>query len=256
MLRPQLLQGVLCLTVLSVGALPMHAAPPSSQSTAENPAAGLRLDAEAMARLIGDPPAPGSIRDQNEQAILLWLQRIRTPAMVSDTWLPLEKSLGYFNRAVGGDLKTRAPNIHAAVSQFLKPIENVKDALKDRWNRKRPFQAMAQIRACVPAEVNSSYPSGHTIWYTAAGLLLADLFPDQADRLIKTGRSVAYTRVTCGMHYPSDVMAGQAVAEASVRAVLVSPQWQRFKASSFIQEEKIRIQSLSPQTGLPLLYYD
>ena len=58
------------------------------------------------------------------------------------------------------------------------------------------------------------------------------------------------------MHYPSDVLAGQAVAEASVRAVLVSPQWQRFKASSLIQDEKVRIQSLNPQTGLPLLYYD
>ena len=256
MLRPRLLQGVLCLSLLLVGELPMLAKPVNSQSTADNLAAGLRLDAEAMARLIGDPPAPGSVRDQNEQAILLWLQRIRTPEMVSDAWLPLEKSLGYFNRAVGGDLKTRAPKIHAAISQFLKPIEDVKDALKDRWNRKRPFQAIAQIRSCVPAEVNSAYPSGHTIWYTAAGLLLADLFPDQADRLIKTGRSVAYTRVTCGMHYPSDVLAGQAVAEASVRAVLVSPQWQRFKASSLIQDEKVRIQSLNPQTGLPLLYYD
>lgn len=234
----------------------MCAQPVSNQPTADNPAAGLRLDAEAMARLIGDPPSPGSQRDQNEQAILLWLQRTRTPEMVSGAWLPLEKSLGYFNRAVGGDLRSRAPNIHAAVIQFLKPIEDVKDVLKDRWNRKRPSQAIAQIRPCLPAEVNSGYPSGHTIWYSAAGRLLADLFPERADRLITAGQSVAYTRVTCGMHYPSDVLAGQVVAEESVRAVLASPQWHQLKTSSFVQEERSRIQGLSPKTGLPMLYFD
>lgn len=234
----------------------MCAQPVSNQPTADNPAAGLRLDAEAMARLIGDPPSPGSPRDQNEQAILLWLQRTRTPEMVSGAWLPLEKSLGYFNRAVGGDLRSRAPNIHAAVIQFLKPIEDVKDVLKDRWNRKRPSQAIAQIRPCLPAEVNSGYPSGHTIWYSAAGRLLADLFPERADRLITAGQSVAYTRVTCGMHYPSDVLAGQVVAEESVRAVLASPQWHQLKTSSFVQEERSRIQGLSPKTGLPMLYFD
>jgi len=258
MLRLRLFQGArgLFLSCLLLGPLPLHAQPSGVQPTNADPASGLRLDAEAMGRLIGNPPAPGSLRDQNDQAILLWLQRIRTPEMVSDAWLPLEKSLGYFNRALGGDLKTRAPQIHRAVGQFLKPIEAVKDVLKDRWNRKRPFQAIAQIRSCVPAEVNTSYPSGHTIWYAAAGLLLADVFPEQAERLVKTGQSVAYTRVTCGMHYPSDVLAGQAVAEASVREILASPQWKRFKASPFIQDEKAQIDRLRPQTGLPMLYYD
>lgn len=258
MMRSRLFQGPgsLFLSLILLGFGPLHAQPSSSAFTAADPASGLRLDAEAMARLIGNPPAPGSLRDLNEQAILLWLQRIRTPEMVSAAWLPVEKSLGYFNRALGGDLKTRAPQIHRSVSQFLKPIENVKDVLKDRWNRKRPFQAIAQLSFCVPAEVNTSYPSGHTIWYASAGLLLADLFPERAERLVTTGRFVAYTRVTCGMHYPSDVLAGHAVAEASVRQILASPQWQQFKASPFVQEEKARIRSLSPQTGLPELYYN
>jgi len=54
-------------------------------------AAGLRLDPAALERITGTPPTPGSREEAADLAVLLWLQRFRTPEMVAATWLMLDR---------------------------------------------------------------------------------------------------------------------------------------------------------------------
>lgn len=96
-----------------------------------------------------------------------------------------------------------------------------------------------------------SYPSGHATWYTSASLLLADLLPERGERLREVGQQGGVARAYCGVHYSSDVEAGQRLARAAVQQILISPQWQAFKAS--VQQE-VRQLSTPPAAGLPLLY--
>lgn len=90
--------------------------------------------------------------------------------------------------------------------------------LKVHYQRPRPFQL--GIYANVPLFPHSSngaqapaYPSGHACQSRYMALILAYLFPDKEDFLIQLSDYVANSRVSIGVHFPSDNAFGQAIAE-------------------------------------------
>ena len=121
--------------------------------------------------------------------------------------------------------------IRSGVPQFVHLVDDVKNKLKDAIGRQRPFLSHRELKPCLPREYSESYPSGHSTWYVTTSLLLADLLPERKERLLQVGRQGMAARVTCGMHYPSDVEAGQRLAEAAAFQIIGSPQWKQFKRS-------------------------
>lgn len=79
-----------------------------------------------------------------------------------------------------------------------------------------------ELQPCLPLETSFSFPSGHATWYASAALLLADLLPERRERLLQLGRQGGYARSACLVHYPSDVLASQRLAEAVSRDVIAS----------------------------------
>jgi acid phosphatase (class A) len=217
--------------------------PPASDA-----AARLVLPAERYAALIGRPPTSGSREEADDLAILRWLQRSRTREAVSRTWDFLSRSLSRFDAAVGADLSRTAPTLTAGLPSFLRVITTVKDELKTSTGRPRPFLVHPDLRPCLPLEDTPAYPSGHALWYAAAGQLLADLLPERRQRLLEVGRQGGNARVTCGVHYPSDVVASQRLAEGMVADVIASPQWRAFRER--VREERLRLQQM-PSADLP-----
>ncbi|HXE52353.1 MAG TPA: family 16 glycoside hydrolase, partial [Tepidisphaeraceae bacterium] len=75
--------------------------------------------------------------------------------------------------------------------------------------RPRPPAVEPRIHPCVMLERSSSYPSGHAergiMWAT----LLSEMFPDKRDALMARGRQLGEDRLIAGMHWPSDIAAGQ-----------------------------------------------
>jgi acid phosphatase (class A) len=59
---------------------------------------------------------------------------------------------------------------------------------------------------------SGSYPSGHGSLGWIWGNLLAELAPEHADALIARGIAFGDSRVVCGFHYPSDIVAGRMAA--------------------------------------------
>ena len=219
--------------------------PPATEA-----AAGLVLPAGRYAALVGEPPAPGSRGEADDLAILRWLQLSRTGEAASRTWSFLSRSLSRFDAAVGADLNRTAPTLTAGLPSFLRVITTVKDELKTTHARPRPFLAQADLRHCLPLEDSPAYPSGHALWYAAAGQLLADLLPERRERLLEVGRQGGFARVTCGVHYPSDVLASQRLATAMAADVIASPQWRAFRER--VRNEGVRLQQL-PARELPAL---
>ena len=59
-----------------------------------------------------------------------------------------------------------------------------------------------------------------------------------------------YVRAYCALHYHSDVLASQRLAEAISLEVIASPQWRTFKQQ--VAGERSRL-LVPPPAGLPLL---
>ena len=224
------------------------------EAEAANPAAGVVLDPEPLQRLIGAPPRPGSLAEQEDLAVLRWLQQTRSPQQVASSWILLDRDISLFNISLGVDLPRSAPLLVKGVASFLEPVSKVKDQIKDTLRRPRPFVNHPDLMPCLPREDTFSYPSGHSTWYRAAAELLADLLPARRERLGWIGRQGGFNRSLCGVHYPSDVAAGQLLGVAAAKEVIRTEAWKRFRQDPRIQTELKAILAIR-EGGLPPLVH-
>ena len=98
---------------------------------------------------------------------------------------------------------------------------------KARYNRLRPLVGHDDAPICVPREdwmqTNPSYPSSSAEAGWAWALVLAELLPQKATPIIARGLAIGESRAICGLHYPSDVTAGQTMAAALVARLHADP---------------------------------
>ena len=84
--------------------------------------------------------------------------------------------------------------------------------------RRRPLVDFPNLPKCPlvfeALGTTGSYPSGHALtgWLWAS--ILAETAPDFADALLARGAAFGDSRVVCGFHYPSDIVAGRLAAAA------------------------------------------
>jgi membrane-associated phospholipid phosphatase len=64
-----------------------------------------------------------------------------------------------------------------------------------------------------PTPNHPSYPAAHACYSMTSAAVLGHLFPRDAAALMALGRESGESRVWAGIHYPSDVAAGQQLAE-------------------------------------------
>jgi acid phosphatase (class A) len=76
----------------------------------------------------------------------------------------------------------------------------------------------------VEREESFSYPSGHATRGVLAARVLAELAPARRAELLRLGEQVGYDRVVGGVHYPSDVLAGQRLGAALADELLARPE--------------------------------
>lgn len=87
--------------------------------------------------------------------------------------------------------------------------------------RPRPYVRCVDIRLCTRALDQFSFPSGHVLHAVAFSLILVHSYPAAAWVLAPFVAVVALSRVTLGLHYPSDVAAGGAIGAALAGLILV-----------------------------------
>ncbi len=91
-------------------------------------------------------------------------------------------------------------------------------AAKRLVGRPRPSERTPERRVIANPD-RFSFPSGHSASSLAIALSYAIAFPQLMAPLVGLGLLVGMSRVALGVHYPGDVLAGQAIAALTVLAL-------------------------------------
>jgi acid phosphatase (class A) len=181
-------------------------------------------EVQQYAALIGECPRPDSDGGKADLAILLWLQRSRTPFEIRRAQSEVRLHLGIFSEVTGKDLEEGPfPLTRALAEDLRKALREVTGPLKSQFGRPRPYDAYHQLKPAIDRESSLSYPSGHSSWGMVEATLLAELMPERREAILDRGRQVGYDRVIGGVHYPSDVEAGQRLGPVLAQAWLAVP---------------------------------
>ena len=108
-------------------------------------------------------------------------------------------------RNVGPTLSTRAM---ALVSAAMHDATVATWDSKYAFNRKRPSEQDPALVPRVSAPLSPSYPSEHAATAAAASRVLGFLFPDKAQVFESLAEEAARSRLSAGVQYPSDMIAG------------------------------------------------
>ncbi len=123
------------------------------------------------------------------------------------------------------------PKTEALFDRVKASIKEPVHTAKEYWKRARPCQVDAGLKYG-KAENSFSYPSGHSTVGTVQALVLAKLFPDQRDVILGIGRQIGWDRVMIGKHFPTDIYAGRTLAQAIVRELDKSLEFQHDLAAA------------------------
>ncbi|WP_043600312.1 acid phosphatase [Solidesulfovibrio magneticus] len=186
-----------------------------------------------LARLLPPPPAMDSAEQRDEIALLLQLQKDRTPDMVAFAQADAAREVFRFTDVVGPQFTAEKLPVAAA---FFKAVKENGDAIlgnaKKHWDRPRPYAASSQIDPCVPKPGNASYPSGHSTYGTLMGIILANMVPEKAQALAARAEQYRFNREIGGVHYPSDVAAGRITGTVIAAFLFNSPEFQQQYAAA------------------------
>lgn len=175
--------------------------------------------------------APPPLADSPEQAADLAEVRAVCHAApgndVAAAFSEKKFSVFTFTPAVGVFFQSNAlPKTTAFFARVQKEAAAVTDNAKDYYKRPRPYVLDPSL-ASGKLEKSFSYPSGHSTESMALALVLADLFPARHDAIIAEARAIGWHRVEIARHYPTDIYAGRVFAQAVVRQMKKSDEFQR-----------------------------
>lgn len=185
--------------------------------------------------VLGAPPAVDSPWDRADQELVEALQSV-DDARWQSAERDQEELYPRFAEAFGHPLdQNTSPALVALLDRALLDVQTTASAAKDHFSRPRPFQRLQLQRVCdkssppkpeAHAMHGASYPSAHSTRGWAVAMILARVAPERAEALMARAEQYAESRLVCGMHFPTDVEAGHAVATAVVAHLDASREFQ------------------------------
>jgi len=232
--------GIAALFALTLGACSTTPAPPVSPVEVGEIRAGSGilngyLDRKALPNslaLLPPPPGEGSAQAAADLDTYRATRALRgSPrwnVATQDANLRFPAAADTFACALGVPVSAEAtPNLNMLLRRTLTDAGLATYAAKDHYQRTRPFVALKES-TCTPAEEpaltkDGSYPSGHASLGWAWALILTEVSPERTDALLARGYAFGQSRVICGVHWQSDVVAGRVMGAAAVARLQTDP---------------------------------
>jgi acid phosphatase (class A) len=163
-------------------------------------------------RLLPPPPKAGSVAAKAEVAELHAIASSTTPELLDKARRDDgDEKPDLFNAALGFDV-TALPATNKILTEIAAEEGTDSKSAKSYFHRDRPWIVDPSIKTCVmvmPGPAANSYPSGHTSLSFAMGVVLASLVPEKSQVILARASEFAEHRLVCGMHFRSDIVAGQ-----------------------------------------------
>ena len=184
--------------------------------------------------IVGGPPAEDSAQAAVERAYFLESRAMegspRWKQAAIDAELFGDVGHASFACAIGKAITVKdTPTLSRMLDRMVMDMSTSVGVLKTRFNRPRPMVGHDDAPLCVAREdwmkTNSAYASSNAAAGWAWALVLAELHPAKASAVLVRGREYGDNRVICGLHYASDITAGQTMASATVAALHANPEF-------------------------------
>lgn len=178
------------------------------------------------------PPAAGSAAEARDRegatAALAMRGSARWDLAKEDADLRPAHAAAAFSCAAGFSIDTaQSPALIRLLSRAMADLGGSTAEVKRRYMRPRPFMENGQPM-CTPdwdkiLRRDGSYPSGHSAIGYGFGLILAEVMPDTAAKLVARGRAMGDSRRICNVHWLSDIEEGRVIASATVMRLNADP---------------------------------
>lgn len=176
-------------------------------------------------KLVPPPPQEGSAAFQLDQEIaamyVALTDETRKEQAAHDADLVFPDAVDAFNIILDVQISEDAtPHLYMILRRTLADAGLSTYAAKNHYQRARPFM-VNNAPSCTPDDEaalrkDGSYPSGHTAIGWAWALILAEVFPEQADVILERGKQFGISRNVCNVHWYSDVVYGRMMGATAV----------------------------------------
>ena len=181
------------------------------------------------ARLLPPPPGAGSAEEKAEFAELRAIAARSTPDMRAIAKHDAEdETPDIFNAAIGFDIATR-PQTFKLLDMVVEEEDGNTKGAKAFFHRERPYSTDPSLKTCTPVKPGkaaNSYPSGHASLAFSMGVVLASLMPEKSQAILARSAEYAERRLVCGVHFRSDIVAGQQFGTVLALRLMQNPQFQ------------------------------
>ena len=216
-------------SLLSGGAPAVAPAPSAAaavEASGKASRAGYYLDVNT-ADLSAVPPAPaaGSAADREDFRVLYDWQARRTAEQCAKARTEMDHSFETFFGRISPFGRPTPPQVKAFFDNVGKDSVAAHTALKQVYQRQRPFVRDPGLQPCIGRVAGLSYPSGHSAMSRLFALILSDLVPARRAEFMAKADESATLRVLGGVHHPSDTAAGKALADALYKELKRQPRF-------------------------------
>jgi acid phosphatase (class A) len=191
-----------------------------------------------LVHILAPPPTPDSPAGKADLQAVLAAVNARTEAGIKQAQEDDKRTVFRFADVMGPNFRTE--NLPLTTQLFKHVYEDGNAATlaaKNLFKRMRPFVVDPEIKIIVDQPPDFSYPSNHSTFGNEAGILLADMVPENAVAIFARAADYAHNRVVAGVHFPTDVEGGRIAASVIDNTLLHNP---RFAADYALAKAEMR----------------
>ena len=227
------------LLLIAVASIALASLPSQAQQAKHHDPYYLPAARPTYAAIVPPPPAAGTPSATQDAEAVRLSEKTRTADEVRQARQDdAQEDIFLYATVLGPKFNGSQLPRTAALSVHLRnDVGVVVPPLKALYQRPRPFLADSSLLPVCEKTTEGSYPSGHASVGYLTGLVLAQMIPEKSAAILARAQAYAEHRITCGVHYPTDLEASHTLASVMLGELSTSP---RFQADEEAARHEIR----------------